>query len=49
MKSRPLKPGHVQSFPKSVGEGEQARPEGFGTGFGFGGDGKDLVDLVIAL
>jgi len=25
------------------------RPEGFGAGFGFGGDGENLVDLVLAL
>ena len=34
---------------KLLGDGEDAGPEGFGAGFGFGGDGEDFVDFVLAL
>lgn len=29
-------------------QGEEAGPEGFGAGFGVGGDGEDFVDFVFA-
>lgn len=34
---------------KLLGDGEDAGPEGFGSGFGLGGDGEDLVNFVLAL